>query len=152
LVYSREGDLKKAEPYFKRAKELSPRSANIYHNYAVELVQNKLYERAEKEEREALALDPDFPIYLIGMSSALIGEGKNEEACKYLFQALKTDPGNPRAISNLADAFDSMGQQERASQLLAGFIRNFPNSPYVPLFNRKLAEIKAHRDTSQAQQ
>ncbi len=152
LVYSREGDLKKAEPYFKRAKELSPRSANIYHNYAVELVQNKLYERAEKEEREALALDPDFPIYLIGMSSALIGEGKYEEACKYLFQALKTDPGNPRAISNLADAFDSMGQQERASQLLAGFIRNFPNSPYVPLFNRKLAEIKAHRDTSQAQQ
>ena len=126
LVYMRLNEPQLAEESFKRALVLSPRDANVMHNYGWLLCQQARYPQSQEVFAQAIAA----PLYAgraksymaLGLCQARAG--LLPEAELSLQRAYELDPGNPVTGYNLADLLFKRGELAR-SQF---YIRRINNS------------------------
>ncbi|MFB3852838.1 MAG: tetratricopeptide repeat protein [Vicinamibacterales bacterium] len=107
--------LKDLETIGRRAEE-----AKKIHNEAVALVKAKDSRAAFAKFQEALKVDPNLQASLIGLATAGLQIGKNEEAATAAETVLKTDPGNEQAIRLRYNACLALGDKDRLAEALVG--------------------------------
>lgn len=126
LIYMRLGDLALAEDGFKRAAALSPRDANVAHNYGWLLCQQKRFGEATPYFSQAL----QSPVYgdkaKTWMAQGLceLRAGNRDAAERSLARSHELDPGNPVVGYNMARLLFERGDFVR-SQF---YIRRLNNS------------------------
>ena len=126
LVYMRLNEAQLAEESFKRALVLSPRDANVMHNYGWLLCQQARYPQSQAMFSQALTM----PVYtgraksLMAQGLCQISAGLLPEAEQSLLRSYELDPGNPITGYNLGNLFFKQGNFSR-SQF---YIRRINNS------------------------
>jgi type IV pilus assembly protein PilF len=126
LVYMRLNEIPLAEESFKRALALSPRDANVMHNYGWMLCQQERYSQSQAVFAQAIAT----PLYA-GRAKSLMAQGLCQvragllpEGELSLQRAYELEPGNPITGYNLANLLFKRGEFSR-SQF---YIRRINNS------------------------
>lgn len=129
LIYMRLNDVAFAEESFKRALALSPRDANVAHNYGWMLCQQRRYSESLAYFGQALS----SPIYgdkaktLMTQGLCQIAAGQKPEAERSLMRSYEIDAGNPITGFNLASLMFERNELER-SQF---YIRRINNSEFA---------------------
>ncbi|MCT9809242.1 type IV pilus biogenesis/stability protein PilW [Acidovorax sp. Be4] len=126
LIYMRMGDLPLAEDGFQRALALSPRDANLLHNYGWLQCQQRRFAQADKLFNEALSQPMYQAKVKTWMAKGLCYEsaGQHKAAEEALFKAYEIDAGNPVVAYNLANVLYVQGDVARAQF----YIRRLNNS------------------------
>lgn len=116
LIYMRLNDVKQAEESFRRAVALSPRDANVQHNYGWLLCQQGRYDEAARAFDAAMA-SPIYP----GRAKTLMAQGVCEarngrlaDAERSLARSYELDAANPITGFNLAGLLYRRGDYVRA--------------------------------------
>lgn len=116
LVYAALGEARLAEESFRRALQLTPRDADLLHNYGWFLCNQSRFEEADALFRQALALpalrEPARTQLARGV--CLTRAGQLSEAERVLTVAFETDPGNVTLALNLSDVLFRRGEWDRA--------------------------------------
>ncbi|MDB5897497.1 MAG: type 4 fimbrial biosis protein PilF-like protein [Ramlibacter sp.] len=126
LVFMRLGDNRQAEVSFRHALSLSPRDANVHHNYGWMQCQQSRYPEASRSFEQALA----NPMYngrsktLMALGLCQARAGQLPEAEKNLGRSYELDAGNPVTGYNLARILFQRGEYPRAQF----YIRRLNNS------------------------
>jgi Tfp pilus assembly protein PilF len=107
--------LKDLEKIGRRAEE-----AKRIHNEAVALVKAGDHTAAFAKFQEALKVDPTLQPSLLGLATAGIKIGRNEEAASAAEAMLKAEPGNAQAIRLRYNACLSLGDKVRLFDSLVG--------------------------------
>jgi tetratricopeptide (TPR) repeat protein len=92
--------------------------AKKFHNEAVALMKAGDNEGAFAKFQEALNLDPNLQVSLIGLATAGVKLGKNAEAATAAETILKTDPNNEKAIRVRYNACLNLGDKARLIESL----------------------------------
>lgn len=126
LVYMRLNEIPLAEESFKRALVLSPRDANVLHNYGWLLCQQERFPQSQAVFAQAIAT----PLYggrgksLMAQGLCQVRAGLLPEGELSLQRAYELEPGNPITGYNLANLLFKRGEFSR-SQF---YIRRINNS------------------------
>ncbi|MCA1732757.1 MAG: hypothetical protein LC732_04055, partial [Acidobacteria bacterium] len=104
--------------------------AKRLHNEAVALVKAGDNAGAFGKFQEALALDPNLQVSLIGLATAGAMIGKNAEAISAVETILKTDPDNEAAIRIRYNAALALGDKQKLIDALMSI------APYEPTVGR----------------
>ena len=126
LVYLRLNDIPLAEDSFRRALAISPRNADVAHNYGWLLCQQSRY----AESNAFFAQATGNPTYqgkartLMVQGVCQVRAGQRVEAERTLFQSYELDPNNPVTGYNLASVLYERGDLTRAQF----YIRRLNNS------------------------
>lgn len=116
LVLASTGDLRGAEESFQRALQLAPRDADAMHNYGWFLCQQRRFDEADAQFRNALAqpqyAEPNRTLLAQGVCQARAGRW--EEAERTLSRSYELDTANPATAYNLAEVLLRRGELERA--------------------------------------
>jgi Tfp pilus assembly protein PilF len=94
--------------------------ARKFHNDAVALVKAGDSAGAFAKFQEALTLDPDLRVSLVGLATAGLKIGRNAEAATAAETILKADPKNEAALRLRYNACLNLGDPERLAAALAG--------------------------------
>jgi TolB-like protein/Tfp pilus assembly protein PilF len=116
-----EWDLDGAEDSLKKAKELNPGSANVYHFYSLYYVARGKYEEGVESIKKALELDPLSLIINQHYAEGLIWVGKLDESLAQLDKTLEMDPNFRPAIQNKGWVYIEMGDYENAIKTFQRF-------------------------------
>jgi len=116
LIYASLGDNDKAEESFRRAMQLAPHDADLMHNYGWTLCQQRRFDEADAQFKQALA-EPSYrsaarTMLVEGICQARADKG--QEAERTLSRAYELDPANPTIAVNLAEVLYRNKQYERA--------------------------------------
>ncbi len=84
---------------------------------------------AEREYRNALALDSNSAAAQFGLGNVLVRQNRFSEAESAYKAALALDPNNGAALANLGVVYYQMGQLSRAGEELEAALRIEPNDP-----------------------
>ena len=101
-------------PYYTRALEISPDSADVHNNLAAALLDLGSYEEAAASLSRAIAIQPDFPVAHNNLGNALRHLGRVEEALASYEKALKLAPEYADAHNNLGITFHGIGWLRQA--------------------------------------
>jgi Tfp pilus assembly protein PilF len=107
--------LKDLEKVGRRAEE-----AKKSHNAAVALMKAGDFAGAFAKFQEALDIDPNLQVSLIGLATAGVKIGRNAEAATAAEAILKSDPKNEKAIRVRYNACLALGDKARLSDALLG--------------------------------
>ena len=116
LVYASLGDAARADESFRRALDFSPRDADVMHNYAWFLCQERRFEPADAQFERALAQ----PTYREGARTLLAQgvcrarAGRWPEAERSLLRSYELDPANPFTAYSLSEVLLQRGELDRA--------------------------------------
>jgi len=115
LIYAALGEARFAEDSFKRAQQLAPVNGDVMHNYGWFLCQERRFDEAEAQFRQALAQPTylDTVRTLLGMGVCQARAGKLAEAEATLTRAYEIDPSNPVSAFSLGDVLYRRGEYER---------------------------------------
>lgn len=122
-----QGDLHKAEEYYKRAIKLSPKAAT-YNNYGSLLVQMKKFQEAEVQLNQALN-DPRYPnqdLAFLNLGDALIGQEKLDEAVIAYQNAKRFNNYLILADVRIAQAYIQMGRDNYGWAILEKLLELYP--------------------------
>lgn len=116
LSYAALGEDARAEENFRRALELSPRDADVMHNYGWYLCLRKRYAEAQAWFVEALAQPRyrDVSRTMLAQGVCEARAGQLAEAERTLMRAYGGDPTNGAIALNLAEVLFQRGDYERA--------------------------------------
>ena len=116
LIYAALGDDALAEDSFKRAQQISPRDANVMHNYGWFLCMQKRYAESDPQFRQALAQPQyrDVTRTLLAQGVCQARAGQLPEAERTLQQAFALDASNAAIALNLSEVLMQRGEYERA--------------------------------------
>jgi len=89
------------------------------------------YELAEACFEQALAIEPENPLFWINKGAMLSQMGRYQDALASYNQALHFRPDQPIAWANKAAALSYMGQHEQAIDVLDEALRICPNDPIL---------------------
>jgi tetratricopeptide (TPR) repeat protein len=117
--------LKDLEKVGRRTEE-----AKKIHNDAVALLKQGDYPGAFAKFQEALAVDPNLQVSLLGLATTALKIGKPLEAATAAETVLKTDPKNEKAIRIRYNACLALGDKARLTDALVGL------APFEPLMVR----------------
>ncbi len=127
LLYTRSGDLKKAEAHYRQALKLQPSFAPAYVNLA-DLF--RLQERdtdGEKALREGVKAVPEDASVAHALGLLLVRDKKVDEALTWLKRAAERAPENARYAYVYGVALNSTGQTDKALGVLAAAQKRQPN-------------------------
>ncbi len=110
------GEADQAVPYYTRALEISPDSADVHNNLAAALLDLGSYEEAVGSLRRALEIQPDFPVAHNNLGNALRRLGRSEEALASFETALQLAPDYAEAHNNQGIAFRGLGRLKQATK------------------------------------
>jgi type IV pilus assembly protein PilF len=116
LIYGAMGDAPRAEESFRRALQMAPGSGDTLHNYGWFLCQQRRYDDADVQFRNAVA-QPQYrevvrTLLAQGVCQARAGRWLDAE--KSLARSYELDPTNPVTAYNLSDVLLHRGELERA--------------------------------------
>jgi type IV pilus assembly protein PilF len=116
LIYAAMGEARLAEESFRRAQQISPRDADMLHNYAWFLCNQSRFAEADVVFRQVLALpaqrEPTRTRLAWGVCLARAGQLAQAE--QVLTAAFEADPGNLASALNLSDVLYRQGEWDRA--------------------------------------
>jgi type IV pilus assembly protein PilF len=127
LILASLGDVRGAEESFQRALQLNPRDADAMHNYGWFLCQQRRFEDAELQFRNAIA-QPQYgeaARTLLAQGVCQARAGRWQEAERTLSRSYELDPANPVTAYNLAEVLLRLGELERARF----YVRRINNIP-----------------------
>jgi len=116
LILASQNDFRGADESFQRALQLDPRNADTMHNYGWVLCQQRRYDEAEAQFRNAMAL-PQYGEQmrtLLAQGVCQARAGRWAEAEKTLSRSYELDPANPVTAYNLSEVLMRRGELERA--------------------------------------
>ena len=116
LIYASLGDAAQAESSFKRALEFNPRDADVMHNYAWFLCQQKRFDDAQVQFERAVA-QPQYRDAVrtwMAQGVCLARAGRWPEAERALLKSYELDPANPFTAFSLSEVLLRRGELERA--------------------------------------
>lgn len=116
LILASTGDLRGAESSFQRALQINPRDADAMHNYGWFLCQQRRFDEADAQFRNAL-VQPQYgggnrTLLAQGVCQARAGRWIEAEAT--LGRSYELDPANPVTAYNLSEVLLRRGELERA--------------------------------------
>jgi len=116
LIYAGLGDNELAEDSFKRALQLSPRDANVMHNYGWYLCMQKRYVEADSQFQLALAQPQyrEITRTLLAQGVCQARSGQLPEAEHTLQRAFALDASSSVIALNLSEVLYQRGEYERA--------------------------------------
>jgi type IV pilus assembly protein PilF len=116
LILASMGDTRGAEDSFQRALQLNPASGDAMHNYGWFLCQQRRFDEADAQFRNALAqpgyAEPNRSMLAQGVCQARAGRWADAE--RTLSRSYELDPTNPVTAFNLAEVLLQRGELERA--------------------------------------
>jgi type IV pilus assembly protein PilF len=116
LILASQSDFRGSEESFQRALQLDPRNADAMHNYGWVLCQQRRYDEAEAQFRNAVA-QPQYGEQmrtLLAQGVCQARAGRWAEAEKTLSRSYELDPANPATAYNLSEVLMRRGELERA--------------------------------------
>jgi type IV pilus assembly protein PilF len=116
LILGSMGDVQGAEDSFRRALQLNPRAGDAMHNYGWFLCQQRRFDDADAQFRNALAqpgyAEPNRTLLAQGVCQARAGRWADAE--RTLSRSYELDPANPVTAYNLGEVLLKRGELERA--------------------------------------
>jgi tetratricopeptide (TPR) repeat protein len=133
LFLATEGRPEEAAKHAALALEYDPLSSFIHGISGGAFYALELFDEAEREARQSLALQPDylFGLWVIGLT--LCGMGRTEEAIQPLERAI-TLLRTPLFVGNLGLAYARAGRTEDALRLLRELEDRLSRGEYTPAF------------------
>lgn len=116
LILASTGDLRGAEASFQRALQINPRDADAMHNYGWFLCQQRRFDEADAQFRNAMA-QPQYGVAnrtLLAQGVCQARAGRWIEAEATLARSYELDPANPVTAYNLSEVLLRRGELERA--------------------------------------
>ena len=126
LLYTRKGEVKKAEEHYRQALKLQPSFAPAYVNLADLYRAQERDKDGEKVLREAVNAVPEDGSVAHALGLLLVREKKVDEALTWLKRAAERAPENPRYAYVYGVALNSTGQTNKAIDVLAGAHKRHP--------------------------
>lgn len=126
LIYMRLNDPRLAEESFRRALSISPRDANVLHNYGWMLCQQARYPESQQAFSQAIA----SPVYggraksWMAQGLCQVRAGRGADAEQSLQRSYELDAGNPVTGYNLATLLYQRGEFAKAQF----YVRRLNNS------------------------
>ena len=112
----RQGKVKEALPFFKKAVELDPGYARARYNLAYSLHLMGRLKEAEAAYLEALAVSPNHSRTLNNLGILVHARGDLTSARSYFERALRADPRYPATIVNLGNLEQQLGNFNQAEK------------------------------------
>lgn len=100
-MYYLDGNLDKAEIYFKQSLELNPNESMIHNNLAAIYIDRNDLQSAELELNKELDLYPNYDIALFNLGRIYYQKKEYEEAAVFWQRALQSNPLNYQAYASL---------------------------------------------------
>lgn len=135
------GNMKEAETWYARAKELKPGNIDTYVKFGSTLVGARALERALEVYREALMVDPKEPAAFDGIGLIFLLQGRYAEAEQATRAGVALAPESDSLHSNLGVALLAQGKMAEARAELVTALRLNPGSRSA-LENLRLIERK----------
>jgi Flp pilus assembly protein TadD len=126
LLYTRKGDVKKAEEHYRQALKLQPSFAPAYVNLADLYRAQERDKDGEKVLREAVNAVPEDGSVAHALGLLLVREKKTDEALTWLKRAAERAPENARYAYVYGVALNSTGQTNKAIDVLARAHKRHP--------------------------
>jgi tetratricopeptide (TPR) repeat protein len=128
LCATQSGDRQKAEAFFRRSLQLSPRFLEARINLAVNLAERGNTRDAVSEFNQVLNLDPKNVTSLYNLGRLELATGAADKAVMPLRRAHRIAPQDWTITVSLADALLATRQRVPALELLAPVVRNAQES------------------------
>jgi Flp pilus assembly protein TadD len=126
LLYTRKGDVKKAEEHYRQALKLQPSFAPAYVNLADLYRAQERDKEGEKVLREAVKAVSEDGSVAHALGLLLVREKKVDEALMWLKRAAERAPENARYAYVYGVALNSTGQTNKAIGVLAAAQKRHP--------------------------
>jgi len=102
----------------------------------------KEFALAEQFYKEALKIDPNFPIALRGLGLTYLATGNTHEAVNSLEKAVKYTPGFPELYSDLARAYSTLKEYNKAIIFYKKVVDMAPGSNQAAEAQKEIARIE----------
>ena len=148
LLYSRLGEVDKADANFRTALRLAPNNGNTLNNYGLFLCQQKRYEDGEAQLLKAVK-NPLYASPAIAYTNAGFcaqEAGKPEAAEDYFRQALEKNPGIAPALLAMAELSFKRGDAAGAAQYLNRHLKNARPTPRALALGVQIEKQAGDRD------
>jgi tetratricopeptide (TPR) repeat protein len=109
-VFMKSESIGLAYQVFKRASDLMPGEASIWHNIGKLYHDRQDDDKAEEFFRKAVRLKPSFPNSLEGLAMTSLNKGEFGQCIEYANRALAEDPNLPDAKVNRGMAYLALGR------------------------------------------
>ena len=140
LAILKDGNATKAEELCRAALAEDPRDLGMRVLLGTALNREQQYAEAELELHAALDIKPDIPKALRELSTALLAQGRGDDALECLQRVISMDPNKSSAHFDLSTAAAKLGKNDEAQAALEESFRLDPK-------RRDLFEaIQLHRD------
>tara|TARA_B100000700_G_scaffold329329_1_gene450590 strand:+ start:9348 stop:11135 length:1788 start_codon:yes stop_codon:yes gene_type:complete len=114
LKFHSEGNIENAISYYKYCFKHGFNDPRVYSNYGIILKNKGKLKEAEKSQRKAIELKPDFTNAHYNLGNILRDLGQLKEAESSLRKALEINPNLPNAYSNLGNILKDLGKLKEA--------------------------------------
>jgi tetratricopeptide (TPR) repeat protein len=127
------GSYDDARTSFEAATKKNPRDLQAFYDLAMAC--EKLGDKvaAEAAYKSALAINPDFDVAAVALSTLELDEGRTDDALAVTQAALALRPGSAPLHENLGTALATRGDQERALRELDQAAKLAPTEPMFQL-------------------
>ena len=122
------GELRQAAAIYRNILEAEPTNPVALHLLGVIALQRRRHGAAADLIRKAVAAKPDFAEAHTNLGSALMGDGKLEEAVASYQRAAALGPELAEAHSNLGHALQALGRRDEAAEAFRRAIEIEPGS------------------------
>jgi Tfp pilus assembly protein PilF len=133
----------KARRSLEEAVKIAPQFVAAWNSLGVIAYQTHDLSQAEKDFREALAVEPDAFEPTVNLGGVLLSQGRTEEALPYNQKAVAEHPNNALANAQLGMNYYQLGNYEKAEPALVRVQRHDPSHFSQPQLY--LARIYARR-------
>jgi tetratricopeptide (TPR) repeat protein len=113
-TYRLGGEQGKAITTYRKALEIQPSDARIYHNLAQSYADQGDFRQAIQNYRRSLELDPTQPLAYVNLGIAYAAQGDYRNAISQYEAAIARNPNEPLAYFNLANVYLEQQQPRRA--------------------------------------
>lgn len=148
LLYSRLGEVDKADANFRTALRLAPTNGNTLNNYGLFLCQQKRFEDGEAQLLKAVK-NPLYASPAIALTNAGFcaqDAGKPQAAEDYFRQALERNPEIAPALLAMAELCLGRGDASAASQYLNRHLKSARASPRALALGVQIEKRTGDRD------
>lgn len=130
LMAMEEGNLEKAEMYFRKGIESLP-DAILHTNLGLVFFQKKELSLAKEQFLIALKINPQYSQANNNLGMVYGREGKFEKAESYYKKAIKSDPDSVEAFANLGILYRDSGSLSQAESVLVDALNLNPENPVI---------------------
>lgn len=102
----------------------------------------KEFSEAEKYYKEALKIEPEFVIALLGLGKTYLSMGEVRKAADYFEQAVKVAPDNAEVQFEIADTSRLLGDLDKAAEAYSRVIELSPSSDLALEAKQELFNLK----------